>query len=206
MLRMARKRSDEHPVSETEDPRMGNAPRLTRRRLLTATAAAAALGLHRARAQTTTNPGCTLSFLNGLLHYSPDCALVAQPALGAEVAPPPHLLSLAQAVDGGTGSTGDKVPQRGSRRKRSTQRQHERRKLARARRHRHHKRHQHHAQHHDTQHHRHGSGGGSVDHDCADFATQQQAQHYFERKGYSASNDPEGLDADNDGLACEELP
>ena len=37
--------------------------------------------------------------------------------------------------------------------------------------------------------------------DCADFATQQEAQAVLERD----LSDPNGLDADNDGIACEEL-
>ena len=46
-----------------------------------------------------------------------------------------------------------------------------------------------------------GSGGGTGDLDCADFATQEEAQAELE----SAPSDPNGLDADNDGIACEEL-
>jgi hypothetical protein len=37
--------------------------------------------------------------------------------------------------------------------------------------------------------------------DCANFATQQEAQAELERD----PSDPNGLDADNDGIACEEL-
>jgi len=48
-----------------------------------------------ARAQTTADTGCTLGFLNGLLQFDPDCPLLTPPALGAEVAPPSHLVSLA---------------------------------------------------------------------------------------------------------------
>lgn len=36
--------------------------------------------------------------------------------------------------------------------------------------------------------------------DCEDFATQQQAQAVYN----SDPSDPNGLDADNDGLACED--
>ena len=47
-----------------------------------------------------------------------------------------------------------------------------------------------------------GSGGdGGGDLDCADFATQREAQAVLERD----LSDPNGLDADNDGIACEEL-
>ena len=113
---------------------MSRSPYLTRRRLFTAAAAIAALRILPARAQTTADPGCSIGFVNGLLQFSPDCPLLAPPALGAEVAPPSHLVSLAQAADGGTGTTTG-VPQSGSRRKRHAARQHQRRKFARNRRH-----------------------------------------------------------------------
>jgi LPXTG-motif cell wall-anchored protein len=38
--------------------------------------------------------------------------------------------------------------------------------------------------------------------DCADFATQEEAQAELERDG----TDPHGLDRDGDGVACEALP
>lgn len=40
----------------------------------------------------------------------------------------------------------------------------------------------------------------AVDYDCADFATQEEAQEYL------LPGDPYGLDGDNDGVACEDLP
>jgi hypothetical protein len=40
------------------------------------------------------------------------------------------------------------------------------------------------------------------DRDCRDFATREPAQAAFDLE----SSDPERLDADNDGLACEERP
>ncbi|MFJ8745843.1 excalibur calcium-binding domain-containing protein [Embleya sp. NPDC127516] len=40
------------------------------------------------------------------------------------------------------------------------------------------------------------------DRDCKDFATREQAQAAFDLD----PSDPERLDADNDGLACEERP
>ncbi len=46
-----------------------------------------------------------------------------------------------------------------------------------------------------------GGGGGGRDLDCVDFATQEEAQAELERD----PGDPNGLDADNDGIACEEL-
>jgi hypothetical protein len=50
-----------------------------------------------------------------------------------------------------------------------------------------------------------GSTGGGDVKDCADFATQPQAQRYFEEHGGPAK-DPSRLDADKNGKACEELP
>jgi len=44
-----------------------------------------------------------------------------------------------------------------------------------------------------------GSASG-VDYDCSDFATQEEAQEYL------LPGDPYGLDGDNDGVACEDLP
>lgn len=41
------------------------------------------------------------------------------------------------------------------------------------------------------------------DKDCSDFATQAQAQRFFESRG---PGDPHGLDGDGNGLACEGLP
>ena len=38
------------------------------------------------------------------------------------------------------------------------------------------------------------------DYDCADFANQAEAEEYL------LPGDPYNLDADNDGLACEDLP
>lgn len=43
------------------------------------------------------------------------------------------------------------------------------------------------------------SGG---DKDCKDFATQRQAQAFYEQAG---PGDPHGLDRDRDGIACEAL-
>lgn len=40
----------------------------------------------------------------------------------------------------------------------------------------------------------------AVDYDCSDFATQEEAQRYL------LPGDPHRLDADNDGVACEDLP
>lgn len=40
----------------------------------------------------------------------------------------------------------------------------------------------------------------ALDYNCEDFATQEEAQEYL------LPGDPYGLDADNDGIACEDLP
>ena len=45
-----------------------------------------------------------------------------------------------------------------------------------------------------------GGAGGTEDLDCADFATQEEAQANLD----ADPSDPNGLDADNDGIACEE--
>jgi len=39
-----------------------------------------------------------------------------------------------------------------------------------------------------------------IDRDCADFATQSEAQAFFRSEG---AGDPHRLDADGDGRACE---
>ncbi|NYD34140.1 excalibur calcium-binding domain-containing protein [Actinomycetospora corticicola] len=49
------------------------------------------------------------------------------------------------------------------------------------------------------------AGRPAGDRDCADFATQQQAQRYFESIGGSATNNADRLDANGDGVACESL-
>ncbi len=50
-----------------------------------------------------------------------------------------------------------------------------------------------------------GGGGAAGDKDCSDFATQAAAQAYFESRGGPA-RDPDHLDGDGDGRACEGLP
>lgn len=54
-----------------------------------------------------------------------------------------------------------------------------------------------------------GGGGGAgspADRNCSDFATQEDAQAFFDRNGGSPSNNVSGLDNDGDGIACEGLP
>jgi hypothetical protein len=43
-------------------------------------------------------------------------------------------------------------------------------------------------------------GGGDLD--CADFATQEEAQEVLKQD----PSDPNYLDGDDDGVACEDLP
>jgi hypothetical protein len=47
--------------------------------------------------------------------------------------------------------------------------------------------------------------GGGRDYDCSDFATQKEAQQFYEKHG-GPKKDPHRLDADRDGIACENLP
>jgi hypothetical protein len=49
-----------------------------------------------------------------------------------------------------------------------------------------------------------GSVAQSRDWDCSDFNTHKQAQKFF--KHHHPKQDPYRLDADNDGIACEDLP
>jgi len=42
----------------------------------------------------------------------------------------------------------------------------------------------------------------AADRDCGDFKSRRQAQRFFKRNG-GPQQDPHGLDADNDGKACE---
>jgi hypothetical protein len=45
--------------------------------------------------------------------------------------------------------------------------------------------------------------GSAADKDCSDFKSQRQAQKFFKKKG-GPRKDPHRLDADNDGIACED--
>lgn len=50
------------------------------------------------------------------------------------------------------------------------------------------------------------SGGKYTDeYNCADFSTQEEAQRFFKNAG-GPSEDVNGLDGDNDGVACQALP
>lgn len=48
-------------------------------------------------------------------------------------------------------------------------------------------------------------GAAAADRNCDDFTTQEKAQEYFLSKG-GPDEDPDRLDQDNDGVACESLP
>ena len=45
---------------------------------------------------------------------------------------------------------------------------------------------------------------GAADKDCSDFDTWRQAQNFYKKKG-GPQKDPHRLDADRDGIACEDL-
>jgi hypothetical protein len=49
-------------------------------------------------------------------------------------------------------------------------------------------------------------GTAQTDRDCPDFATQEEAQDYFRANGGDENNNVDNLDADGDGIACEDLP
>ena len=44
----------------------------------------------------------------------------------------------------------------------------------------------------------------ATDKDCSDFSSWKQAQHYYKTHG-GPRYDPDRLDADHDGIACEDL-
>ncbi len=44
----------------------------------------------------------------------------------------------------------------------------------------------------------------AADKDCSDFSTWRAAQKFYKKKG-GPGRDPHRLDADRDGIACEEL-
>lgn len=49
-----------------------------------------------------------------------------------------------------------------------------------------------------------GPSGADGSYNCSDFDTQEQAQAYYDGQGGLAGGDPDGLDADSDGAACED--
>lgn len=49
------------------------------------------------------------------------------------------------------------------------------------------------------------AAGAQVDRDCADFPDQAAAQQYFIQQG-GPTSDPDRLDGDHDGVACDSLP
>lgn len=48
--------------------------------------------------------------------------------------------------------------------------------------------------------------GTPGDKDCKDFASQAEAQAWFEAHGGSATNNVAGLDRNHNGIACETFP
>jgi hypothetical protein len=49
------------------------------------------------------------------------------------------------------------------------------------------------------------SAGAVRDRDCSDFKTWKAAQKFYKKNG-GPKRDPHRLDADRDGIACEDLP
>lgn len=50
-----------------------------------------------------------------------------------------------------------------------------------------------------------GSGKATDEYNCSDFATQPEAQAFFEKAG-GVSKDTNRLDGNKDGVACQDLP
>ena len=48
------------------------------------------------------------------------------------------------------------------------------------------------------------AAAAAADKDCADFSSWRQAQNFYKKHG-GPRYDPHRLDADNDGIACEDL-
>ena len=48
------------------------------------------------------------------------------------------------------------------------------------------------------------SAASAGDKDCSDFKNWRQAQHFYKKHG-GPRKDPHRLDADHDGIACEDL-
>jgi LPXTG-motif cell wall-anchored protein len=46
-------------------------------------------------------------------------------------------------------------------------------------------------------------GAHAQDKNCGDFSSHSAVMDFWYNNGYSATNDPHGLDRDNDGLPCE---
>ena len=51
-----------------------------------------------------------------------------------------------------------------------------------------------------------GPSGADGSYNCTDFDTQTDAQAYFDSHNGDTTTDPDGLDHDHDGVACESLP
>lgn len=51
-----------------------------------------------------------------------------------------------------------------------------------------------------------GPSGADGSYNCEDFDTQPQAQAFYDAQGGVAGGDPDGLDDDSDGTACDTLP
>jgi hypothetical protein len=163
----------------------------TRRRLVVLAGTLTALRILPARAQSTTLGDCTIGFEKGLLQFNDACSLTL-PTLGTGVAPPSHMdlppvdvaAIEAEIADNEAAAQARKDRQQAARKRKRDARQD--RRLQRqleddarfAERHR----------------------------PCFNFATQIEAQTYFDGPDYNSHDDPMGLDTDNDDKACETLP
>ena len=178
---------------------MSQSRRLPRRGLLLSVSALAGLQLVSARAQSTT--GCAIGFVNGLLQYSPDCPLLTPAGSGFEVAPPSHLIPSSDGEGTATDVKSQQERKREARtRKRDKQdeqhdrlktRQQDQRQRRKDRRR-------------TRQQERRAAKRGSLG--CDDFTYQEEAQAYFDSGDYDTFTDPQLMDTDDDGIACESLP
>lgn len=146
-----------------------------------------------ARAQTA--GGCTVGFVNGVLQFSPDCALLTPPGLGFGVAPPSHL---APAITDEAPTDDvqndrlliqrDRKRSRLFRRRDRQDRQLDSRRDGRRRK---------------TENRREAREPNAR---CSDFTYQEDAQAFFEGDRYDKVTDPDDLDRNNNTLACDHLP
>lgn len=165
-----------------------------RRFILVATGTSLAAVPALARAQTSVG-GCTVGFVNGILQFSPDCALLTPPGLDFAVAPPSHL---APAITDEAPADGVEIErlviQRDRKRSRlNRRRDREDRRLSDRRNGRRRK----------TENRRETREPNVR---CSDFTYQEDAQAFFEGDRYDEARDPDQLDRNGNGDACDHLP
>ena len=136
-----------------------------------------------------------MTFVNQLLQFTPDCTALAIPGVPFTVGPPAHLMGpvIAAAPSDALSAQELQVARLLRERERKDTKKQRRRRRRRG------------------QSRREigtptvpGTTSG-VRYNCDDFATQREAQAFFLSEG-GPSSDPHGLDGDNDGVACEDLP